>query len=97
LTIAIQDGFRAYHKVQSNKDIMTILANKRQILEILVDNLSNPQPQVVNSQLIAEKLNMSLKETCQLIKIMHQMGVVISDMEGQKSLITRKGLLCVNQ
>lgn len=76
---------------------MSILANKQQVLEILVENLRNPQPQVVNSQLIADKLNMSVDEICQLIKIMHQMGVVISDIDGQKSLITREGLLCVNQ
>jgi predicted transcriptional regulator len=76
---------------------MSILANKQQVLEILVENLSNPQPQVVNSQLIADKLNMSVKDTCQLIKVMHQMGVVISDMDGQKSLITKEGMLCVNQ
>ncbi len=76
---------------------MSILANKQQILGILVENLKNSQPQVVNSQLIADKLKMSVKDICQLIKIMHQMGVVISDMDGQKSLITREGLLCVNQ
>jgi predicted transcriptional regulator len=84
-------------KIQYNREIMSILANKQQVLEILVENLSNPQPQVVNSQLIADKLNMSVKDTCQLIKVMHQMGVVISDMDGQKSLITKEGMLCVNQ
>ena len=56
---------------------MSILANRLQVLEILVENLKNSQPQVVNSRHIADKLNMSEKETCQLIKIMHQMGVVI--------------------
>ncbi len=76
---------------------MSILANKQQVLEILVDNLKNSQPQVVNSELIANKLNMSVKDTCQLVKIMHQMGVVISDIEGQKSLITKEGLLCVHR
>jgi len=35
---------------------------------------------------------MSLKDTCQLLKIMHEMGVVISDLDGQSSLITREGL-----
>lgn len=76
---------------------MSILSNKQQVLEILVDNLKNPQPQVVNSQVIADKLNMSVKDTCQLVKIMHQMGVLVSDMDGQKSLITKEGLLCVHQ
>jgi predicted transcriptional regulator len=76
---------------------MSILANKQQVLEILVENLKNTQPQVMNSHQIADRLNMSVKDTCQLIKIMHEMGVVISDVEGEKSLITKEGLRCVNQ
>ncbi|MGB3225358.1 MAG: hypothetical protein WBB23_21385 [Desulforhopalus sp.] len=76
---------------------MSILANKLQVLEILVENLKNPQPQVMNSHQIADKLNMSVKDTCQLIKIMNAMGVVISDDDGEKSLITQEGLRCVNQ
>ncbi len=76
---------------------MSTFANRKQVLEILVENLKNSQPEVVNSQHIANKLKMSEKDTCQLMKIMHQMGVVISDVEGQKSLITREGLHCVNQ
>jgi predicted transcriptional regulator len=76
---------------------MSILANKQLVLEILVENLKNTQPQVMNSQQIADRLNMSVKDTCQLIKIMHEMGVVISDVEGEKSLITKEGLRCVNQ
>jgi predicted transcriptional regulator len=76
---------------------MSILANKQQVLEILVENLKNTQPQVMNSHQIADKLNMSVKDTCQLIKIMHEMGVVISDVDGEKSLITKEGLRRVNQ
>ena len=76
---------------------MSICADKEQILKILAENLKNPHPQVVPSRQIANKLNRSEKETCQLIKIMHQMGVVISDVDGQLSLITREGLLSVNQ
>ena len=71
---------------------MSILTKKQQVLEILVENLSNPQPQVVNSGLIADKLKMSMTDTCQLLKIMHEMGVVVSDIEGQNSLITKEGL-----
>lgn len=76
---------------------MSILANKQQVLEILVENLKNSQPQVVNSGHIAARLHISEKETCQLMKIMHQMGVVVSDMDGQQSLITRVGLRSVKQ
>jgi predicted transcriptional regulator len=71
---------------------MSILTKKQQVLEVLVENLSNPQPQVVHSELIADKLKMSMKDTCQLLKIMHEMGIVVSDLEGQHSLITREGL-----
>ncbi len=71
---------------------MSIHTKKQQVLEILYENLSNPQPQVVRSELIATQLKMSMKDTCQLLKIMHEMGVVVSDMEGQNSLITKEGL-----
>ncbi|MCP3889063.1 MAG: hypothetical protein GY702_09365 [Desulfobulbaceae bacterium] len=71
---------------------MSIQSKKLQVLGVLAENLSNPQPQVVQSGLIANKLEMSLKDTCQLLKIMHEMGVVVSDLEGQSSLITREGL-----
>jgi hypothetical protein len=76
---------------------MSIFANKQQVLEILAENLKNSQPHVVNFQYIAGNLKMSEKDTCQLMKIMHQMSVVIIDIDGQKSFITREGLNCVNQ
>ena len=54
---------------------MSLLDKKQQVLEVLAENLSNPQPQVVNSELIADKLKMSTKDTCQLLKIMNEMKV----------------------
>lgn len=71
---------------------MSIHTKKQQVLEILYDNLRNPQPQVVNSEQIADKLEMSLKDTCHLLKIMDQMGVVVSQMDGHSALITQEGL-----
>ena len=76
---------------------MSINAKKQQVLELLRSNLNNPQPQVVQSKFIAEKLNIPLKETCHLLKIMDQMGVVISDLDGQNSLITMDGLKSLSQ
>jgi hypothetical protein len=35
---------------------------------------------------------MSVKDTGQLLKIMHEMSVVVSDLDGQNSLITKEGL-----
>jgi len=75
---------------------MSVLANKQQVLNILVENLKNKQPQVVDSCTIAKRLNMSVKDTCQLIKIMNNMGVVESDSEGLRSLITREGMRSVS-
>ena len=76
---------------------MSILLKKRQLLAVLVENINNPHPQVVPSEMIASKLDMSLKDTCHLLKIMHEMGVVICDAAGQSALITREGLNCLNQ
>ena len=75
---------------------MSHLVKTRQVLNILVNNLNNPQPQIVYCEHIASALEMSVKETSQLLKIMHAMGVVISDAEGQKALITQEGMNCVN-
>lgn len=71
---------------------MSRLVKEQQILQVLVENLATPQPMVVHSNTIAEKLHMSVEETCQLVKIMDEMGMVIADAEGQNSLITRKGV-----
>jgi predicted transcriptional regulator len=76
---------------------MSILGKKQMVLEILVENLENPQPQIVYSRTIADRLDMSIKETCQLLKIMHEKGLVVSDSEGEKSLITQAGVQYVNQ
>lgn len=76
---------------------MRLLAYKLRVLSILVENLRNAQPQVVESRTIAERLNMSIRETCQLIKVMNAMGIVESDQDGQRSLITRQGLLCLEE
>lgn len=71
---------------------MSIHSKKQQVLEILYDNLHNPHPQVVNSEQIAGKLEMTLKDTCHLLKIMDEMGVVVSQIEGHSALITQEGL-----
>jgi len=77
------------------RDVMSIHTKKQQVLEILYENLRNPQPQVVYSEQISDKLEMSLKDTCHLLKIMDQMGVVVSQMDGHSALITQEGLGCL--
>ena len=71
---------------------MSIGAKKIEILHILSQNLSNPNPQLVNSDDIARQLNLSLPETYLLLKVMHDMGVIESNVDSQLSLITLKGL-----
>lgn len=72
---------------------MTIFTRMHNILKLLVDNLKNEQPQAVDAKTISEKLEMNLRETCQLIKMMHEKGLVESDQEGERVVVTRQGLL----
>ena len=71
---------------------MSLAAKKLQILQILSQNLQNPSPQLVDSDEIANRLNISLSETHLLLTIMNDMGVVESNVDHCLSLITRKGL-----
>ena len=75
---------------------MAYVANKRRILNILVDNLRNAHPQVVEAERIAEELNMSPKELSQIIKMMDKMGEVEADQEARRLLITPLGLNWLN-
>ncbi len=74
---------------------MSLAAYKLQILKILVENLGNAQPQVVESEYIAGRLNISVKDICQMMRILHEKEMVESDPEGRRSLITRQGLNCL--
>jgi len=76
---------------------MSIGAKKLQVLHILWQNLHNPSPQLVNSNDIASQLNLSLPETHLLLKIMNDMGVIESNVDHQLSLITQKGLRCLER
>jgi len=71
---------------------MSIGAEKIKVLHILSENLKNPQPQLVRSTDIANQLNMSIPETHLLLKVMNDLGVIESNVDGQLSLITQKGL-----
>ncbi|MDR2549990.1 MAG: hypothetical protein LBD10_07325 [Desulfobulbus sp.] len=67
-------------------------AKKIQVLQILSQNLRNPSPQLVDSDHIANHLNLSISETHLLLKIMNDMGVIETNVDHRLSLITRKGL-----
>jgi DNA-binding IclR family transcriptional regulator len=71
---------------------MSIQTKKLQVLHILSENLKNPQPQLVRSSDIAHQVNLSIPEMQLLLKVMNDMGVIESNVDGQLSLITREGL-----
>lgn len=64
---------------------------KRTILHLLQENLQNEQPQPVSAALLAEKLQLSGKEICQIIKMLNKDGVVESDQDGERVVMTRQG------
>jgi predicted transcriptional regulator len=70
---------------------------KQQMLRILEDNLKNPEPQVVDSEKIAKKLQIQLLETKNLLKVLEQNGAVVTNLDGQYSLITSEGLECLQK
>lgn len=76
---------------------MAYLATKREILKVLEENLHNAHPQVVESSRIAEKLNLSMKELSQTIRMMGKAGEVESDQDCQRLVITREGLRWLDQ
>jgi biotin operon repressor len=64
---------------------------KRTILHLLQENLQNEQPQPVSGALLAEKLQLSAKEISQVIKMLNKDGVVESDQDGERVVMTRQG------
>lgn len=76
---------------------MSLEYRKQRILSVLSDNLKSPQPDVVPLASIADALQMELTETRQVIKVLHDAGAVVSDLDGHYSLITPEGLHWLQQ
>lgn len=76
---------------------MVPYSSQNLLLEILADNLKNPHPELMRADDIARRLNMTLVETKQMLRSMHGMGTVESDMDGEYCLITRSGLQWVGR
>ncbi len=76
---------------------MSLQSTQHELLRILAENLENPYPQVVASNILADRMNMSLTQIQQIIKSMEGLGVVESDMDGDFSLITLKGVSLLNK
>ena len=64
---------------------------KSTILNILQENLQNDQPQPVGAASLAESLQVNLQEIRQTIKMMNKQGVVESDQDGDRVVLTRQG------
>jgi DNA-binding IclR family transcriptional regulator len=65
----------------------------QKVLTLLAKNAeSKVQPDLVDSVRIAKELSLTVSETKQILKTMHEMGVIESNMETEYSLITRVGL-----
>ncbi|MCP3933502.1 MAG: hypothetical protein GY705_30910 [Bacteroidetes bacterium] len=62
------------------------------VLNILLDNLKESQPQLVPSINIAGQMDMSMPQLRPVLKAMKGMGVIESDPDLQYTLITLKGL-----
>ncbi len=68
------------------------------MLELLAKNAeARVRPDLVDPGCIANELNLTISETKQILKTMHEMGVIESNMEAEYSLITRLGLNRLDQ
>ena len=68
--------------------------HKLQVLHILSENLNNPQPGLVRSGDIANRLQLSLPETKLLLQVMNDMGVIESDVDKHSFPWTSPGRGC---
>ncbi len=65
----------------------------KKVLELLAENVATKvQPDLVDSVQIAKELQLTVSETKQILKTMHDMGVIESNMDAEYSIITRLGL-----
>jgi predicted transcriptional regulator len=76
---------------------MSLKKKKIHILTILFENLQETNPQLVSSSTIAAQMNLGLPDLRQVLKIMEGMGLIQSDPDQQFNLITRKGLIWLDQ
>ncbi len=72
---------------------MRLQVLKHQVLRLLAENATNnASPQVMDTDTIARALHISVGEARQLLRALHASGVIISNLEGQYSLITQEGI-----
>lgn len=71
---------------------MSLKHHKHQVLAILLENLNNPQPQLVPTSTIAGQMNIRISELQKILKAMDGLGVIQTDPDLEYNLITIKGL-----
>ena len=72
---------------------MRLQVLKHQVLKLLAENATNNEsPQVMDTDTIARALHIGVGEARQLLRALHASGVIISNLEGQYSLITQEGI-----
>lgn len=77
---------------------MRLQVLKHQVLKLLAENATNNEsPQVMDTDTIARALDISVNEARQLLRALHASGVIISNLEGQYSLITQEGIQWLDQ
>lgn len=76
---------------------MSLKKNKIQVLNVLYRNLQKTQPQLVPSKKIATELNMQLPELQNVLKSMEGLGIIETDPDQRFNLITREGLVWLDQ
>ena len=76
---------------------MSLQKKKIHILTILFKNLRKTNPQLMPSATIATQMDIKLAELQTILKSMEGMGVIQSDPDLQFSLITRKGLVWLDE
>mgnify|MGYP001817577148 CR=1 FL=1 len=76
---------------------MSHLELKKGVLQVLVDNIhNNTTPHAVDSDSIARALKVERMDVIDVLKSMHEKGVIISSEENQYSIITGKGVEYIN-
>ena len=71
---------------------MSMYEHQLQVLTILLNNLHNPQPQLVPTTTIAGEMDIQLPKLNLILNTMNAMGLIQTNPDQQYNLITRKGL-----
>jgi len=83
---------QAYHDAILVKKLASLQSPATERVKNLEGFEVKVPPDVVDSGRIGNELKLTISETKKILKTMHDMGVIESNMEAEYSLITRMGL-----